>query len=365
MKKYMKIFLIELIIVLIFFAYFFNNKKEEDLAVNYNISTSSLETEYKEDEEKKGLYEKLEKGLLTGDSKIKMDLDSLFTNPKEIFSVLETISYENPEVMYYKGAEYYFGKIKLSYSRSIKDIKSHQKEIQDEKSRFFQNNMRKDMSDYDKILQIHDYIVEKGEYDTRLFSEGEVPPESYSTYGILTLGVGVCESYAKSMKYLLDEAGIESMIVIGTSRGENHAWNLVRIDDEYYHIDATWNDPITEDGSQIIRHNFFNLSDEQIGKTHNWIREDYPKANGEKYNYYNYNGLIARSEGGLTDKLEKALLKRVPKYSLKLLNEKEDIDINKIIEEIGYENYEQIMLSGYNYSLDEEQKIFNFQFYYH
>lgn len=361
----MKIFLIELILVLIVFAYFFNNKKEEDLAVNYNGSTSAIKTEYEEDENKKGLYEKLEIGLLTGVPKINMDLSSLFTDPREIFSVLESISYDNPEVMYYKGAEYYFGKIKLSYSRSIKDIKSHQKEIKNEKTKFFQNNIREDMSDYEKVLEIHDYIVEKGEYDTRLFSEGDVPPESYSTYGILALGVGVCESYAKSMKYLLDDAGIESMIVIGTSRGENHAWNLVRIEDEYYHIDSTWNDPITEDGSQIIRHNFFNLSDEQIGKTHDWIKEDYPKANGEKYNYYNYNGLIAYSEAGLIDKLERVLLKRVDEYSLKILDEAGKIDINNIIEEIGYENYEQIMLSGYNYSLDEEQNIISFQFYYH
>lgn len=347
------------------FTYFFNSKREKDLLVNYNVSHNSIKTEYEENIDKKGLYGKLEQGLLDGDSRINMDLSSLFIEPKKIFSVLEDISYKNPEVMYYKGAEYSFGKVKLSYSRPIEDLENHQREIKEEKSKFFKNNISVSMSDYEKILTIHDYIVEKGQYDLRLFSEGEVPPESYATYGILGLGLGVCESYAKSMKYLLDEANINSMIVIGSSRGENHAWNLVNIDDEYYHIDATWDDPIIEDGTEIIRHNFFNLNDEQIGKTHQWIREDYPEANGTKYNYYNYNDLIVDGTEELIDKLEKAMLKRHSKYTLKVIDLERNFHINSIIEEIGYKNYEQIMLKAYNYYLDEEQNIFSFQFYYH
>lgn len=365
MKKYIKIFFLELILILIVFAYLFNNKKNEDFVATYNTNVSFNKTEYREDADKKGLYNKLEKGLLNGDSEINIDLSSLFIEPGKIFSALESISYDNPKVMYYKGAEYSFGKIKLIYSKSTKDIKKHQSQIRDKKDIFFKNNIEKSMSDYEKVLSIHDYIVEKGQYDTRLFSQGEVPPESYSTYGVLVLGVGVCESYAKSMKYLLDEAGIESMIVIGTSRGENHAWNLVNIEDEYYHIDSTWDDPIIEDGSQLIRYNFFNLNDEQIEKTHNWNKPEYPEAKGTKYNYYKYNNLTVLGTEELKIKLEEALLKRVPKYSLKILNFDRDFDANNIIEEIGYRNYEQIMLKGYNYYLDEEQQIISFQFYYH
>lgn len=365
MKKYIRIFFLEFLLVLIVFAYFFNSKNNKDTIDNYTVNNASIKSEYEENIDKDGLYEKLEIGLLNGDPNISMDLSSLFTEPNKIFSVLENISYENPEVMYYKAAEYSFGKIKLSYSRPIDDIKNHQRAIKDERSNFFENNITDHMSDYEKVLEIHDYIVEKGEYDTRLFSQGQVPPESYSSYGILALGLGVCESYAKSMKYLLDGANIESIIVIGTSRGENHAWNLVNIQGEYYHIDPTWNDPIIEDGSQIIRHNFFNLNDEQMGKTHNWIRENYPAANGSEYNYYEYNDLIVKTKSELIYRIEQALLKRVPKYSLKMLNIENNIDINNIIEEIGYKNYEQIMLKGYNYYLDEEQNIFSFQFYYH
>lgn len=365
MKKYIKIFFVELIIILIIFLYLFNNEKEEDSSINYNANFSVDEIEYIEDANKDDLYIKLEKALLEGDSKVNIDISSLFIESDKIFSMLESISYENPEVMYYKGAEYSFGKIKLFYSKSAEDIKKHQIQIRDKRKIFFKNNIKEDMSDYEKVITIHDYILENGQYDSRLFSEGEVPPESYSTYGILALGVGVCESYAKSMKYLLDEAGIESMIVIGSSKGENHAWNLVNIEGEYYHIDPTWNDPIIEDGSDLISYNFFNLNDEQIEKTHNWNKLKYPEAKGIQYNYYRYNDLIVLGKEELKDRLKKVLLNRIPKYSLKISNFDEQLDINSIVEEIGYKNYEQIMLKGYNYYLDVEQQIVSFQFYYH
>ncbi len=365
MKKYIKIFFLELILVLIVFACFFYNKKNQNLIINYNASVPYNKTEYEDDVNSKKLYNKLEKALLDGDTKINMDLSSLFIEASKIFSTLEMISYRNPEVMYYKGAEYSFGNIKISYSKPTEDIKRHQTEVKDKKDEFIQGNIKKTMSDYEKVISIHDYIVENGQYDTRLFTKGEVPAESYSTYGILVLGVGVCESYAKAMKYLLDATGIESMIVIGSSRGENHAWNLVNIEGEYYHIDSTWNDPIMGDGSHLIRYNFFNLNDEQIEKTHNWDKTDYPEAKGTKYNYYKYNNLIVNGEEEFKYKLKNELLKRVPEYSLKILNLNEDLDLNKIIEEIGYTNYEQIMLKGYNYYIDNEQQIVSFQFYYH
>lgn len=365
MKKYIKVFFVELIIVLMFFGYLLYNQKNEDNLANYNTSYYIKKDEYIDDEDTEKLYKKLEQGLLEGNTKVSINLENLFIEPKKIFSILENISYENPEVMYYKGAEYSLGKVELIYSDSIKHINKHQEQIKNEKDLFFKNYIRHDMSDYEKILAIHDYIINNGEYDKRLFSEGEVPPESYSTYGILALGVGVCESYAKSMKYFLDEAGIDSMIVIGTSRGENHAWNLVKIEGEYYHIDTTWDDPVIEDGSQVVRHNFFNLNDEQIEKTHEWDREQYPEAKGTQYNYYKYNNLVVLGEAELRSKLEKAILQRIPKYSLKILDFNKDIVINEIIEEIGYNNYNKIMLKEYSYYLDKEQGIVSFQFYYH
>ena len=128
----------------------------------------------------------------------------------------------------------------------------------------------------------------------------------YTVYGALVAGYAVCEGYARSMRYLCKQLGIDCLIVTGISKEEQHMWNLVRFEDEWYHIDATWNDT---DGISIPMHTFFNLTDEEISKDH-IIDLDYsevikngsdlgeigynfglPEANGKKYNYYEYYGV--------------------------------------------------------------------------
>ena len=314
---------------------------------------------------KSKLYSEIEKALLAGQEQITLGNLSLFKDPKEIFIILEEISNENPEVLYYKGAEYKLGNLKLYYSKEKDEINSHRDDIRRIRNEFISNNISPKMSEFEKILVIHDYIINNTRYDERLANEGMVPPESYSTYGVLSLGIGVCEGYAKAMKYLLDAAGVDSIIVIGESKGESHAWNLVKIEEEYYHIDSTWDDPITIDESDILRYNFFNLNDEEISKTHNWDRDNYPNAKGDRYNYYSYNNLTVYGKYDLEKKLKNALLKRYSKISIKINNyNNESIYFSEIVENIAYENYEIIELNSYTYSFDKDYGIVNFEFFY-
>ena len=363
-KKLIRMFLVELAIVIIFFLFFFSRNNIYDLqfqnALPININEKSVDLSTKSK-----LYLELERGLLEGEERINLKNISFFKDPKEIFNILEEISNENPEVMYYKAAEYQFGNLTLYYSKTKGEIKKHQDEIRIRRKEFITNYISEEMSDYEKILTIHDYIINNSKYDERLFMEGIVSPESYSSYGILILGRGVCEGYAKSMKYLLDGVGIESMIVIGESKGENHAWNLVKIDDEYYHIDSTWDDPVTNDGSNVLRYNFFNLNDEEISKTHIWNKEDYPSANGEKFNYFTYNNLIFNEED-IRNEIKNSLFNRKSHLLVKIENfNSKEIMLNKIIENIVYENYKLIKLKSYSYSIDEDYGIFSFDFYYY
>lgn len=147
-----------------------------------------------------------------------------------------------------------------------------------------------EMKDYEKEKVIHDYIVNNCKYDERYFS-GNMPRESYTAYGALIEEVAVCQGYAVAMDKLLKAAGIDTMIILGEAKDEetnkyiSHSWNLVKFEDEYYHLDATWNDPIMEDGSDSLKYSYFNITDEQIKKTHKWNEEDYPKANKEDYSF--------------------------------------------------------------------------------
>ena len=97
-----------------------------------------------------------------------------------------------------------------------------------------------------RIKHIHDYLVDNLSYDETISKDN-----IYNLYGALVNKECVCEGYAKALKYLLDEAGVDNVIVIGTgtnSKGqtENHAWNYVAIDGNWYAVDSTWDDPVIQ-----------------------------------------------------------------------------------------------------------------------
>ena len=100
------------------------------------------------------------------------------------------------------------------------------------------------LNDYLKVKRVHDYIIENTEYDQNLTNNN-----IYNVYGTIMQHYAVCEGYSKSMKYLLDAANIPCVIVCGVAQNSNgqaesHAWNYVKLDDKWYAIDATWDDPV-------------------------------------------------------------------------------------------------------------------------
>lgn len=106
-------------------------------------------------------------------------------------------------------------------------------------------------SDYDRIKSLHDWIVDNIEYDSSMQQV-----HRYNIYGALIERNVVCEGYAKLFKYILDDMGIESVLVSGTAintQGENerHMWNYVKIDGTWYAVDCTWDDPIIVGGGKI------------------------------------------------------------------------------------------------------------------
>ncbi|MEG0371660.1 MAG: hypothetical protein RR645_05125, partial [Clostridium sp.] len=93
--------------------------------------------------------------------------------------------------------------------------------------------------------------------------------------------VGVCDGYAISMKKMLDKIDIPNIVVVGTSAGVGHAWNIVKLNGKWQHVDSTWDDPIyRKNGNivQIIRYDYFLKSDEYMKKDHIWNTANYPKA---------------------------------------------------------------------------------------
>lgn len=135
-------------------------------------------------------------------------------------------------------------------------------------------------NDYDKVKFFHDYLVMNCEYD-----------QTYSRFTIadtLTDYRCVCDGYSKTFQLLCRGAGIDCYHVSGDTVGGGdggHAWNKLCIDDEWYNVDVTWDDPLPDRGSDPddISYAYFMVTDEDLAYNHIWDMDDYPEATSHKY----------------------------------------------------------------------------------
>ena len=121
------------------------------------------------------------------------------------------------------------------------------------------------MSDLEKALVVHDYLVQNCEYDYERYSANpdSVPAISHTAYGALVEKIAVCDGYGKAYAYIMkDKLGIPCELV--SSDTMHHAWNLIQIGGEWYHVDATWDDPTWDNIGRVV-HSYFLLSDTAIG----------------------------------------------------------------------------------------------------
>lgn len=204
-------------------------------------------------------------------------------------SAIEAYTYDNPDVFYLSPNKMYLnietttkGK-KVTYYvyvdcgqqenyfvdefSSKEEIENAIEQIENVRNQIIQNRRN---NTYDNIKMVHDYLIGNIEYDTTV-SKSNI----YNIYGAMIKGEAVCEGYARSFKYLMDALGIPCTLVIGkgtNSEGmtENHAWNYVQINNQWYAIDTTWDDPVSSTGwvSQASRHRYFLKGSSDMVKDH-------------------------------------------------------------------------------------------------
>lgn len=98
-------------------------------------------------------------------------------------------------------------------------------------------------TDYEKALIVHDAINEDVEYALDSNYQPSREPWAHNILGAAEKGSGVCETYARTFQAVMNYLDVENYLVTGKARGEDHAWNLIRMDDgHYYYVDCTWDD---------------------------------------------------------------------------------------------------------------------------
>jgi glucan-binding YG repeat protein len=154
-----------------------------------------------------------------------------------------------------------------------------QQELENKKQEILSEIIVDEMSDAEKALVIHDYIVLNTEYDYSAYleymsSSGDIYDYleygDFDIYGTLMNGKAVCQGYALTYKYLLEAAGVED---IGFSSSATHVWNTITLGEDSYYVDCTWDDP-TWDTLGNVKHSYFLKGATEFKRTHTIVDTD-------------------------------------------------------------------------------------------
>ena len=140
----------------------------------------------------------------------------------------------------------------------------------------------KGKSDREKELAIHDFILENVTYDKLKKSY------SHEIIGPLTQGVGVCEGIAKTVKALCDAVGLPCIVALSEAAPEigvryRHTWNVVMVEGQRYHVDATFDNSLQRG---MKRYDYFNLDDKAVFRDHEPLIAPAPACTDGDHFYY-------------------------------------------------------------------------------
>ena len=204
--------------------------------------------------------------------------------------VHEAIQYDYPDLFWVS-----FSSFRAPHYWITPEEKERRQQAIDRVVNPFLQSVPPHLSDYEKTKRALDWLTRHVAYDREGLAEEEKhgvksPDDMRTIYGAFCLRKVVCAGYAVAMQYLCQRLGVESVYRVGGDDKDRHAWTMVKLDDEYYHIDATWNDGNNNDGS----YPFFCTTDADMLTI--WpIVEDItrmPVARSVKHNYYAKNGLF-------------------------------------------------------------------------
>lgn len=226
----------------------------------------------------------------------------------EVSISIEAFINDHPEAFYLKSqySSYVLtsfngniGYVKLNYTeQSIEDVNKKLNIMEQCVNEYVKEVSG--LSEYEKELKIHDMIANSVTYSKL----EELPREYHTIEGTFIEKTGVCDSFTKALQVIYNKVGIDSIIVLGTLEQNPHAWNLVKIDDEWYHVDITSSRSIYDE-TQLINHAYFNLTDDAMKKICTFDTPDIlPIANSTKYNYYTHNNYIIKDDEGVASRLE-------------------------------------------------------------
>ena len=168
-----------------------------------------------------------------------------FVHPYNSFSTIET-EIDSRGIINLKINHVYSDEMKILINYKVDEI--------------YKELYKENVSVSDNIKSFHDYIINHTEYDKERADSKIVKYKSDNAYGVLIEGIGLCGGYTDTMSLFLDKLNVKNYKV----STNNHTWNRVYVNDKWLHLDLTWDDPISEDGKNILDHNYFLITTNEL-----------------------------------------------------------------------------------------------------
>ena len=256
------------------------------------------------DADEREIYDRVYGAVSHGEDSLTIDFNYYNDDSDAVRNTTLLCLYDHPEYICYDGSV----EFEFSYGKDTGDgemtISLGKNSFGDAEQREFDEEIAKITdgasalgSDYERALFVHDELAKRCVYDwdSAAAGEGKGDRAAHSAYGCAVNGSAVCEGYAKAYTAALGRLGIDCIYVPGEGAGESHAWNCVKLGDDYYFIDVTWDDADREEDYGVsVRYNYFGLTTAEAEKDH--TPDDgippLPECTATEYNYYVYNGLV-------------------------------------------------------------------------
>lgn len=191
------------------------------------------------------------------DDKYKTCLDDVvkIANDQTLLSNINNFvhPYNSFEKIYTSYSEYKEIEIKTDKTYNQNEINLINQKVEE----IIKKEVKPNTSDKEKIKAIHNYIINNGKY----VPDKDANADMYSkANNILIDGYGLCSAYADAMAIFLEKLNIDNYKITS----DNHVWNLVNLNNKWLHLDLTWDDPVTSDGSERLEEIFFLITDKRL-----------------------------------------------------------------------------------------------------
>lgn len=260
--------------------------------------------------------------------------------PEETFHrIFMAMTRDNPLIYYLNQsvcscASDIFGRKAIcpQYFFSRQKVKEYNRKIEKEVNHLAEILKLTEGSDYEKEIKIHDWICQNISYDYEGSDKGKPIRmiAAHNIIGVFAHHRAQCEGIAKAVKVLLNAVDVKCIVVTGNSTKSGkqvlHAWNMVNINGQPYHLDVTWDIGAINKSFPRIPYDYFNVSDKMIFQDHT-ADTKLPKCSSMKHNYFVVNGINFRKKKQLLNYIDSGLKSGRTEFYFRIEDNRQNISV--------------------------------------